>query len=200
MGELLSKTPYARDEYKWAISAYNDSKYTDVYRALAYTLLVTDGYDVLRKTSNGYRGRYNIDWSNNRVPHLNKKVIELGERIRHVSIENMDACELMRRVNRDYTVIYLDPPYLQVTQSLYRYELDMDEMTKLVLDSKARIAISGYGDEWDHLGFKRHTYETFSKLGNTYMDGTKANTKKTEVLWTNYDPDTGQKTHTRTLT
>lgn len=54
-----------------------------------------------------------------------------------------------------------------------------------------RVAISGYGEEWDGLGWHRQEKRTMrgiyrgTEIGSTYSP-------RTEVLWTNYDVGAGR--------
>ena len=56
-------------------------------------------------------------------------------------------------------------------------------VTRALHQQQGRVAIAGESPEWDHLGWMRHARETFTTTAA-------ANLKRTEVLWTNYDPAT----------
>lgn len=53
--------------------------------------------------------------------------------------------------------------------------------------AKARVAVSGYGDEWDRLGWFRHERRSVVRVA---VHGASA-PRRTEVLWTNYQDPQG---------
>ena len=56
-------------------------------------------------------------------------------------------------------------------------------MTDLLLVQQGQVAISGYGQEWDHLGWTRSEKESrFVFNGETSISESRV-----EVLWMNYD-------------
>ena len=76
----------------------------------------------------------------------------------------------------------MDPPYYTTDNTIYKHqEFDVDKLTKLVKECRGFVAISGYGDEWDHLGWHKHTKEIRTQL----VARTKKAKERTEVLWTN---------------
>ena len=117
------------------------------------------------------------------------RVRELWERIRRVELENIDAVEFLDRYGQmEDAVFYCDPPYpTGITQHYTHKEVDMDGLTDQLVRVAGFCAISGYGDEWDHLGW--HRYEL--KIKNTLT--AKSYVDRTEVLWSN-QPTSGQNT------
>ena len=65
-------------------------------------------------------------------------------------------------------MVYVDPPYDNTigTEGAYRHGVDRDALLDVLRVQRGRVAISGYGDEWDALGWERHEYETVSLLGD----------------------------------
>jgi len=58
---------------------------------------------------------------------------------------------------------------------------NVDAMVEILRETKARVAISGYGTEWDMLGWQKHEKEVIRTLSHAKM-------KRVEVVWTNYQP------------
>ena len=114
-----------------------------------------------------------------------EKLLALANRLRQVQLENVDAVRLLDRLaDRDFTVAYVDPPYAEAVSGGTDYGLtcDYDALTEVLRRQQGRIAISGYGTEWDHLEWHRHELkDTFTPIEGG------APTERTEILWCNYD-------------
>ena len=78
-------------------------------------------------------------------------------------------------------MLYADPPYKDTAG--YHSDVDRDALREALLAQQGRAAISGYGDEWDHLGWERHerAEEINPSIGSQ-------RTVRKDVLWTNYEP------------
>ena len=106
----------------------------------------------------------------------------LADRLRDVHIECGDAIEICEAVkNKPDVVLYADPPYRDTAG--YGHDVDRDALRDTLLAQHGRVAISGYGDEWDHLGWERHER---SEEINPYIGAPR--TSRQDVLWTNYEP------------
>ena len=114
------------------------------------------------------------------------RVPRLAERMKGVRLLNLPANDLLEEiVDDDQAVIYCDPPYRDASSYAYAVvKLDRDHTFDLLRSQRGRVAISGYGDEWDDLGWHRHEFETLTMM----MPGDQPS-PRTEVLWTNYRPD-----------
>lgn len=187
MIEMIEATPHARAELQRAgriLSApWTPSDEPDLQRAHAvYILLQTNQKQLLRPhhasfalklaTNVGSLGRWR-----------HERVAALSERIWNVQLECCDAVELLERcVDREYVVAYVDPPYPTATGIDYGYTCDYDALTDVLLRQSGLIAVSGYGDEWDHLDWQKHT--KCDAMGDIRR-GTASD--RVEVLWTSYD-------------
>jgi DNA adenine methylase len=116
---------------------------------------------------------------------------ELHQRLSKVLMLNTDGVKLIEKY-KEYPncLIYADPPYEQSTRTNARYKEDMDREGHIkfidsVLDSKAKILISGYDCElYDRLtenGFTKIQFEVKT------IDGNFKPKTKTETLWKNYE-------------
>ncbi len=74
-----------------------------------------------------------------------------------MQLECRDACDLLDRVkDYDYTVIYADPPYPTANTSAYSVRgVDWERLADLLMAQRGAVGVSGYGDEWDMLGWRR---------------------------------------------
>jgi DNA adenine methylase len=116
---------------------------------------------------------------------------EIAERLLRVQIENRPALDVIRLYDSPQTLFYCDPPYVHSTRGdskAYRHEMTDDqhrELADLLSRVAARVAFSNYEcDLLDGL-YPAPTWRKYSGPPRT-NHATKG--KRTEVLWTNYDP------------
>ena len=115
------------------------------------------------------------------------RIDALRVRMKHVQIENIDAVRLLDRV-KDFerAVVYCDPPYGLADTSPYRVDkVDRERLSDVLQAQKGRVAVSGYGTEWDHLGWEKYEIEVpFVHVDR--RDGV-IGQQRVECLWTNYN-------------
>lgn len=193
--ELLTavmRTPISRSDFELALQTVND--HDPMRSAWAVSVLLMQGITVslnaershwrrrfIPNRENGTRG---LCANDNFIARLES----VAQRIRYVQLECTDAIKLLRSVaDRDDTVVYADPPYASApAHKHYGRTLDTDAFTEALLACRGRVAVSGYGEEWDHLGFVRHEHAATSyALGSLTAD---SRPTRTEVLWTNFEP------------
>lgn len=129
-------------------------------------------------------------WNWYRLPEW---IIDIAERLRMVQIENRPAVEVIERFNYSNVFMYIDPPYVLSTRAgkQYKHEMtdaDHEELLKALLQSKAKIMISGYESEMynDYLnGWKKKQFSSCAEHGKA----------RTETVWMNYEPDPQMKLH-----
>ena len=111
-----------------------------------------------------------------------------------MQIDCEDAIDSMARVAHiERAVIYVDPPYLTSDTSPYRYnEVDKDKLTEVLLSMQGNVAISGYRNEWDHLGWRKEEYSTIRVHIYSKSRGQDHSDERTEVLWMNYESAQGR--------
>jgi DNA adenine methylase len=179
-------TPYSRKVYN---DAYKSVPSDSLHKALNFYIRCNMGHGFRNNGEkvgwkNDVQGREKAyaarDWTN--IP---EKIMKAAERLRGVQIEHMDAIELIKRFNSPKVLIYCDPPYILGTRhgKQYRHEMTDDDHVKLLdalLQHKGYVAISGY---------QSRIYEDmlrgWNRIERTSM--TQSMTRKTEVLWTNYE-------------
>lgn len=186
---ILETTPHSRQLYRRAQDKLADGgKDLDpLERAGLWTILVDQsigksmnksGWSIAYSAERGRGGRPLGYWHN--------KIQALAERIKGVQLECRPAVELLDRLaSESHAIIYCDPPYPTAASEFYgNADLDVDELAEVLLRQKGRVAISGYGEEWNMLGWERHECRGTS-CGTPSNDPASA-TVRVEVLWTNY--------------
>lgn len=118
------------------------------------------------------------------VEHL----YQIAERLRGVTIESMDALDLIAKYDNPRAAFYVDPPYVfetrtRVAASAYQHEMTDDQhrdMVAVLRNCDGAVLLSGYDCELyqELLGdWTRHTRDVRTN-GNT-------NRMATETLWLN---------------
>lgn len=114
-----------------------------------------------------------------------ERLTALAARLRLVQLVRLDAVALLQRcIKKNKMVIYVDPPYADSVSggSAYGYDVDYDALTDMLLRQQGRVAVSGYNEEWDKLGWYRYEKkDAFAPIEGGKTSG------RVEVLWCNYD-------------
>jgi DNA adenine methylase len=116
---------------------------------------------------------------------------EIADRLLRVQIENRPAIDVIRLYDSPQTLFYCDPPYVHATRgdsSAYGYEMSDQQHEELatVLNSvEAMVAVSNYEcDLMDEL----YPYPKWIKTVSAERTIHSTKDKRSEALWTNYDP------------
>ena len=185
---LIYYTPKCRRTFDECVKAIEDKAYQDKPILWAWSTFTVLEYGIIHGLKNtAFSIRYTQYPSKNR--DFASIVKLLAERVKAVQVENTDALTMLDRM-KDLcnAVIYCDPPYISANTSHYENDdIDVDAFTNAFLSQKGKIAISGYGDEWDHLGWHRHEWNTKAPKINYVQDYSSENWNRTECLWTSYD-------------
>lgn len=195
LARMVMTTPFSRKMYDSAFEFEDFITETigeEPYRkALIFLLRCWQGHGFRTNGSkvgwkNDVQGReraYAL-WNWYRLPEW---IIDIAERLRMVQIENRPAVEVIERFNYSNVFMYIDPPYVLSTRAgkQYKHEMtdaDHEELLKALLQSKAKIMISGYESEMynDYLnGWKKKQFSSCAEHGKPRM----------ETVWMNYEPD-----------
>ena len=184
-GWQVQCTPYSKQVHKQAIDLVDDPTKSDMERAVAFHVLA------LQSASHRLSGKPSWKLTLLNKNHLGRwrceRVAVLAERFWNVQLDRCPAEKLLTRLSDlEYAVIYCDPPYPSFENQPYHVsELDVSKLSGLLLSQRGRVAISGRGSEWDHLGWHKHTCVMASRP-SSWIKGAKGS-EITEVLWTNYD-------------
>lgn len=193
LARMVMTTPFSREIYEVTYrNAYdNDDSYQ---KALKFLIQCWQGYGFRTDGSkvgwrNDVQGReraYAL-WNWYRLPEW---IIDIAERLRMVQIENRPALEVIERFNYSNVFMYIDPPYMLHTRTgkQYNYEMtnsDHEELLKMLLQSKAKIMLSGYESDMynDYLaGWGKKQFSSYAEHGKP----------RTETVWINYMHDAQQ--------
>lgn len=184
-------TPFSREEYDNQFEISEGAVCIDAFERAAGFLVKcwqghgfrTNGYKVGWK--NDVQGRESMYalWNWYRLPEW---IVDIAERLRKVQIENRSALEVIERFNYENVFMYLDPPYLLGVRTAKQYKHEMldtehEELLKLILQSNAKIMISGYESDMynDYLhNWRKATFQSCAEHHGT----------RQEVVWMNYEP------------
>lgn len=192
LARMVMTTPFSREMYD---SAFDFEDFiTEVigeepYRKALLFLIKcwqghgfrTNGYKVGWKNDVVGRERAYALWNWYRLPEW---IIDITERLRKVQIENRPAIEVIERFNYKNVFMYIDPPYLLGTRNGKQYKHEMsdaehEDMLKKILQSNAKIMISGYESDMYNDYLKNWTKKTFDSCAEHGKP-------RKEVVWMNY--------------
>ena len=190
LARIVMTTPFSREVYDKEFEIPDSAVCIDPYERAASFLIRcwqghgfrTNGYKVGWK--NDVQGRESMYalWNWYRLPEW---VIEIAERLRKVQIENRPALEVIKRFDYENVFMYIDPPYLlgSRTGKQYKHEMtdkDHVELLETLLQSKAKIMISGYESD---------IYNDYLKKWNkrNFKSCAEHGKPRTEVVWMNYE-------------
>ena len=182
-GWLVENTPFSRAEFEWAIASLDDKWLTPLRRALAFHIAVHqsimhgDGSPGFRRcltAAVGSMGRFD-----------RADITRLADRLRTVQLESVDALDLLwRTAGNEGCAVYADPPYPTADTSAYAVDrVDIDALAAALQAQSGAVAVSGYGSEWDCLGWHKETKPALRR--NVAPGPGKTGDPRTETLWLN---------------
>lgn len=183
LGRLVETTPFSRRFYEWGLENLDNPSLPNVKRAQALFIVLIQS---LMHADGNSHGGWACIWNPKLGMHrfwTADDICRLNRRMRKVQVECKDASEILERTaGVEQSIIYFDPPYPSIKNSSYRFsDVDVGGVTELLLVQKGKVAVSGYGDEWDHLGWRRVERRT------TRFNVVHGVDARTEVLWMNYE-------------
>ena len=208
--ELLRMTPFARAEfelsYKHTRSEVERARRTIVRSFMGWG---SDSVSRLKASRAGFNTRISstmstgFRWNSNRSGttaasgwrEWPNHIASFVERLQGVTIENRDAKDILRKMNREDALHYVDPPYPMHTRRLgngsalehrYRWELtdeQHEELAELLHSLKGMVIISSYhGPLYDRLYADWHQRQW---TGAQFCSQNTGNKTRTEVVWLN---------------
>ena len=182
---VVDFTPRSRELFEQAIIDVNDETLDDLRRAGAYHCLIESS--VHSGASTG-KGNFRTWWAPSRFRDrlVGGHILDLWQRLRYVIVENRPALDILERIKDEPSaVIYADPPYISADTSPYAVnEVDVDALGAAFQAQAGFVAVSGYGNEWDFLGWERAEFDAVRH--NIHKGGRKFPVEpRVEVLWTN---------------
>lgn len=186
----MANMPQCRRTYMDAVETrekyWRDDNVPILEVACAVTIILMHGYGGMLD-GNSFIMREN---RRNKTQEFTRKLKRLNERLIDVRLENMDVLQLLDKYKtHDNSVIYCDPPYpgsLKNGEDYNKKLSSISDFCDLVKAQKGKVAISGYGDDFDKLDWFR------SEMKGHVTSGLNADGKysdRVEVLWTNYKPE-----------
>lgn len=183
LADLVRLTPFARDEQVEAYETTDDA--TERARKLIVRSFMGFGSNGTHRAT-GFRANSNRsgttparDWHN--YPEALAAIVD---RLRGVTVENRDACEVMATHDCAEALHYVDPPYLPETRDAggdYAHELTADDHAKLLVFLRGltgAVVLSGYPHPLYDEALPGWTRIERKALA----DGAR---ERTEVLWLN---------------
>ncbi len=172
----IESTSYSRDVYKVALSMYNvPHLFSNLNRAWAFWVCTNAGF------SNQIGSWRSSTITAKELIMLNNKKLSinecLSERISKTQIENIDAIELIKRMDTEDTFFYIDPPYVNACQGHYGgyTQEHFNNLLEVLSKIKGKFLLSSYPN--DKLNEYKKRFDWKSKQGK----------KKVECLTFNYD-------------
>ena len=191
--ELLTLTPFSREEYDRAFEAARDDV-EDARRLIVRSYMGHGSSSAVRHKNTGFRASMVNrggalpagDWTT-----LPAALEAVTDRLRGVVIESRPALQVIDRYDEEGGLIYLDPPYVPETRSTkkrggapshaYVHEMSVADHAQLLERANAcaaAVVISGYPcrlyddalDDWERVEI------------DTHADGA---LDRTEVVWIN---------------
>lgn len=192
MAHKIALTPWSRTVFESSIDLIRSDKGLPIDRALAFHVLIKQS---INKACNTSKGAWSVSYGDGKSIVTNNAIWPdhafemLATRLRRVQIECRDGLDILERVARkEESLTYLDPPYRDAATMVYGKKfsaIDKNRALEILRQCKGKIAISGYGDDWDETGFIRHEKETITRSAST--QSTKG-LSRCEVLWINFTP------------
>lgn len=142
--------------------------------------------------------RFYLDGATSATPmsgYLNgyrRRMPAAAERLRDAQLECRDAFDVIRDYgSKPDTLLYVDPPYLPDLRraGAYRHDIDTRHHADLVdalLDCQAKVALSGYPNPLYDVALSHWRRTEIS--ASTQQANQPGTNRRTEVVWTNYEP------------
>lgn len=187
----IDLTPFSRDEF---IQSYKPSP-DPIEAARRFIVRCFFGHgtsSINPKHSNGYRScdvkagkSYAREWTG-----VSDALAASADRLRGVTIENLDFRKLIPKFDTPETFFYLDPPYVMGTRNAggkgYVHELSDEchrQLSWIAHGIKGKVAISGYPS-----GLYDELYSDWrSVTKKTAANGQRGSVPRLEKLWMNYE-------------
>lgn len=194
--EAIGLTPFSREEF--AIACKLDPAVSNLERARRFYVRARQVRTGLAQTASLGRwanckntSRAGMSGVVSRWLGAVEDLPAIAERLLRVQIDNRPAIDVIRLYDSPQTLFYCDPPYVHETRGdskAYGYEMTDDqhrELAEALNQARGMVAVSNYqGELMDELFRPPKWRKTISKPRTNHA--TKG--KRTEVLWTNYDP------------
>lgn len=190
LARMLDLTPFSRQEFDLSYEASDDP--VEAARRFIFRTFAGHGTSSMDPAdSNGFRScdiragkSYAREWVG--VPSA---IVAAADRLRGVTLENLDFRKVIPKFDDPATVFYVDPPYPMSTRCSggkgYVHEMsdhDHRQLAWLLKSAKAKVLLSGYACRlYDELYADWRCHEK-----KTSANGQVGAVSRTEVLWANF--------------
>ena len=188
LARMIAATPWSREIYCEALGEVDAADDPVRVGWAVHTILMQSIRSSLNSGPSEWVRKVRGAWNS----VASAEVDRLAERLANVQLDQCDAADLITRLaGEGDALLYVDPPYRDRDREYgidFDYDGSQDRLADALLSCQGRVAVSGYGDEWDRLGWERHTKE----VPLTFGDGrTTEGHTRVEVLWCNYEQPQG---------
>jgi DNA adenine methylase len=196
--QAIGLTPFSREEFATACTL--DESLSDFERARRFFVRARQVRTGLAQTASIGRWANCMNTSRQGMSGVISRWLgsvealpAIATRLIRIQIENRPALDVVRLYDSKDTLFYCDPPYIHATRGdskAYGHEMTDQQHKELftTLDAaKGRVAISNYDCELMNRMYRPPKWRKFESPERT-IHSTKG--KRSEVLWTNYDPST----------
>lgn len=188
MIQTLFELDYTREEFERIKEERKDTK-TNIYKSAAYTYAVAK---LSRAADMKSFNREKYD-KNNIINYFSniRKLKSYKQILKGVQCTNLDGIELIEKYKDNQNVlIYLDPDYdneSKATQKdTYSLSFDHDKAIDLLIETKAKVILSGYHtDKYDPLrerGWHKHLIKNIPRSSSN-----KKGDRVDEYIWVNFE-------------
>lgn len=194
--ETIALTPFSREEFATACEL--DPNLSSLERARRFYVRARQVRTGLAQTATLGRWANCKDTSRAGMSGVVSRwlggieaMAEIGDRLLRVQIENRPAIDVIRLYDSPTTLFYCDPPYVHETRGdakAYGHEMTNDEHRELadtLNSTEGMVAFSNYDCELLNSLYPPKRWQKHTSPQRT-IHSTKD--KRSEVLWTNYDP------------
>lgn len=206
--ELIRKitfTPYSKESMNLAFQ--NVDNEDPVVRAWAFYVICWTSLRAndIRKSNIDFRLKGNIDGAGGHNPARllaeTKHLYQVANRLRGVTISNLDAVEVIKQFDAPTSLFYVDLPYLgdsRNTKKLYNHELTSNESHASILEAISKIKGMAVVSHYIHplYEFKLNGWEVVTKetMSNSFQAGhSRAEKLRIEALY--LSPSVSAKLH-----
>ena len=184
LNHIIETTPHSATVFKQAIAVVaTPCDHSDIEVAKSVSVLLTQG--VVNSLHKPLFSRWKGTRGSSFRCFIGDRLLAVYERIKDVVFDVRPASEtLVWSAPMSHAVVYCDPPYTAADTSPYAFDADHGALTGLLQSQAGKAAISGYGAEWDHLGWLRHERSVRAHAGSLHSKAP----ERVEVLWTNFEP------------
>jgi len=173
---MMEHTVHSREEWVWCKETWENEP-EEVERAFKWYYMVSYSFGGLSR--NFGRSTSGAGCLGGKFRNRIKGLHAIHERFKKVQIENQPWERCLSDYDSEETVLYLDPPYIDSDQGVYKHIMNHQDHRQLldtVFSLKGFVAISGYSNpvyderEWDEV----YEWDSFISIQSISSHGNKS--------------------------